>query len=514
MKKNLAAFLSLIFMFSIVLLAIIFLSIFVDANFLYTLITFEILALIMAFLVGMQQKRRLDVKIRWALFLIFVPVIGVFSYIFFGRQYKYSVDDKYKYVNFKYDIIEKQKQMVAKSSEILATNPEFKRSFLIANNEQGDLPYTKSKVDLQFNASQAWINIFRDLDQAQNYILINYYIIEDGELFRNLTKLLIKKAQSGVQVYLIFDFIGSYGKFTYKEQVRLTRAGVHLTAYSKLLLPFLSWKANYRTHRKDIVIDGKIGYYGGSNISDQYVNRTAEYGFWHDEQVRLVGDAVGGLEKIFVSDWAYCTGKDLAAEVSGLGVETKVTTPFSESEQSIVQVVACGPNHSSSSHLDILLNLIASAQKRIWLSTPYFVPPNELIVELASAAKSGIDVRLVLPGMTDKFLLLDVSKKHTDLLFDSGVKIYTMNNVFNHTKAYLIDNEMSFVGSTNLDYRALFSDQQTMGLVYSREFNQQLSHRFEWDFQVSKKYSQKPSREHNFLIRGMILLVNWAAPLL
>lgn len=512
MKKNLAAFLSLIFMFSIVLLAITFLSIFVNVNFLYTLISFEILALIMGFLVGMQQKRRLDVRIRWALFLILVPIIGVFSYIFFGRQYKYSVDDKYKYVNFKYDTLEKQKQMLAKSGDILVANPEFKRSFLIANNEQGDLPYTKSQVNLQFNAAQAWINIFRDLDQAKQYILINYYIVEDGELFRNLTKLLIKKAQSGVQVYLIFDFIGSYGKFTYKEQVKLTKAGVHLTAYSKLLLPFLSWKANYRTHRKDIVIDGKIGYYGGSNISDQYVNRTAQYGFWHDEQVRLVGDAVGGLEKIFVSDWAYCTDKDLTKEVLGLGVETKTKTPTDN--QSIVQVVACGPNHSSSAHLDILLNLIASAQKRIWLSTPYFVPPNELIVELASAAKSGIDVRLVLPGMTDKFLLLDVSKKHTDLLFDSGVKIYTMNNVFNHTKAYLVDDEMSFVGSTNLDYRALFSDQQTMSLVYSREFNQELTKRFEWDFQVSKKYSQKPSREHNFLIRGMILLVNWAAPLL
>jgi len=167
----------------------------------------------------------------------------------------------------------------------------------------------------------------------------------------------------------------------------------------------------------------------------------------------------------------------LTKEVLGLGVETKAELPIDD--QSIVQVVACGPNHNSSSHLDILLNLIASAQKRIWLSTPYFVPPNELIVELASAAKSGIDVRLVLPGVTDKFLLLDVSKKHTDLLFDSGVKIYTMNNVFNHTKAYLVDDEMSFVGSTNLDYRALFSDQQTMGLVYSCEFNQELTQRFE-----------------------------------
>lgn len=513
MKKNVATFVSLLFMFSLIILTIVLLSIFLSKDFLYLLLGFEVVAVILAFAVGMQERRRLDVKIRWVLFIVLVPVIGLFSYIFFGREYKYSVDDKYKYLNFKHHTRAKQKEIIDRAGEILTPNRQFARSFLIANNEQGDLPYNQSSAELQFNASEAWIKILRDLDKATDYILINYYIIEEGELYKNLTKLLIQKAQMGVKVYLIFDFIGCYGKLTYKEQIRLTKAGIKITPYSKLNLPFLSWKANYRTHRKDLIIDGVIGYYGGSNIADQYVNRDPKFGFWHDEQVRVVGDAVQGLEKIFVSDWAYCTGKDLTKQIPSLGEIRKIPSKLKENNE-IVQVVACGPNHSSSAHLDILMSMIGSAQKRIWLSTPYFVPPIELIVQLASAAKSGIDVRLVLPGMTDKFLLLDVSKKHTDLLFDSGVKIYTMNEVFNHTKAYLVDDELSFVGSTNLDYRALFSDQQTMGLVYSANFNTQLARRFEWDFSVAYKYNQKPSQEHNFLVRGLILLVNWAAPLL
>ncbi|ATG97770.1 cardiolipin synthase [Mesoplasma lactucae] len=512
MKKNLATFLSLIFMFSAIIAGIVCLAIFASTKWLYLLLGLFLASLITSIIISFQD-RRLDVKIRWIAFIMLVPVIGLFSYIFFGRPYKYSVDDKYKYLNFKKYNKKERTLLVDRAEEELEKNASnMKRAFMISANEQGDLPYINSHADLQFNASEAWINILRDIDAAQEYILIDYYIVEENEVYKNLANLLMKKAKQGVKIYFLFDFIGSYGKFTYLEQLRLSKTGIRLAAYQKLPLPLLSWKANYRTHRKDISIDGKVGYIGGSNISDEYTNRFAKFGFWHDEQVRITGAAVQGIEKIFNSDWIYTTGDDLTLEIPHLG-EIYVSDKDKNSND-IIQLPACGPNHANSSHLDILLQIIASAKKRIWLSTPYFVPPTELIATIAAAARAGIDVRLVLPGMTDKPFLLDVSKKHTDLLFDSGVKIYSTSNIFNHTKAYLVDDDISFIGSTNLDYRALFSDQQTMGLIYSKDFNHQLEERFKWDFKVSNLYSKKPSKEHNFLVRGLILLINWASPLL
>lgn len=161
-----------------------------------------------------------------------------------------------------------------------------------------------------------------------------------------------------------------------------------------------------------------------------------------------------------------------------------------------------------------MLNLINSAQRRIWLSTPYFVPPGELIKALAAAAWSGIDVRLLLPGKTDKKYLLNVSRFWTKELFDAGVKIYTLNRTFNHAKQFLFDDEIAFVGSTNIDYRAYFSDQQTMALVKSRRFNQQLVKNFEYDFKISTLYTTKPLSHHSWINHVRVWALNMVAPIL
>jgi len=510
MKKGFLAMFSVLFLFSIVLIGISLIAVFLNINFFWILVGIWVLGILWSVVVAFG-KRRADVKLRWVMFLVFVPVISLFSYIFFGREYHLSVDKEYKYLQFKNFSNASQKRNFNASEVILNTEvPQYRNAFNIGQYIQNDLAFQDSQVELLNNGSEAWIKIFEDLDKAKQYILFNYYMIGDSEIYRNLKKLLLKKAKQGVRVYLIYDFVGSLGKFNRKEHIELKKSGIMIHSYLPMTMPFLNWKSNYRDHRKDISIDGKIAYFGGTNITDEYINKSKKFGFWNDEQVRITGSAVAGIEKIFVSDWKFVTGTNLIKLEPDLGVMNKPV----KSEDRLTQIVACGPNHEFSSHFEILMKLIATAEHRIWLSTPYFVPPSELLEQLKTAALSGIDVRLVLPGITDKALLLDVSERYADALFKAGVKIYSMTGTFNHTKAFLIDEEISFIGSTNLDYRALFSDQQTMGLIYSKKFNLQLEERFQWEFSVSKLNTISLAKNKSWFKRFCTILVSWASPLL
>lgn len=512
MKKHLAAIGSLIFLFSIYIILITVGSTLLSIHFLWILLIVEILCIIWSFVVLINKKRRLETKVRWAVFIIFVPIFGIGSYFLFGRVYHYKTTVDYKYKNFA-DFREGEKLKTLNEEIIPLIEediPEYKRAFMMGLNQQSDLIYQNTRTEFLPNGNIAWSRIFEDLMQAKEYILINMYIVDDGELYRNLVQILKGRLKKGVRVYFLYDFFGAYGKFSRKMREELIEAGAEVIPFSPVKMPFLNWTINYRDHRKDISIDGQIGYTGGINLADEYVNLSKVFGFWNDAMIRIQGDAVQGIEKIFVSDWRFYTKKLL------IDLEPKIGLPMSyqNDNHELVQVVSSGPNHATPMHLDLMLNLINSAQRRIWLSSPYFVPPVEMIKSLASAARSGIDVRLLLPGLSDKKFLLDVSKNWAGDLYDAGVKIYCINNTFNHTKMFLFDDEISFLGSTNLDFRAFFSDQQTMVLIKSQPFNQVLNDKFISDFELSFLYNFNPKTEHNKPYRLLVKGMNIIGPLL
>ncbi|ATZ16123.1 cardiolipin synthase [Entomoplasma freundtii] len=512
MKKHIVALFSLIFLFSAYIIAITLLSVLLSPTFLWTLLGVEILSIIWAFVVLFNPHRRVETRIRWAIFIIFMPIIGLGSYLFFGRTYHYKTTRDYRYKNFS-DFRERpiMKEMKQTTLPIIDKDiPEYKRAFMMSLNQQADLIYKNTQIDLLPNGNIAWPTVLREMSKAKNYILLNIYIVNDGELYRNLELVLKERLDAGVRVYFLYDFFGCYGKFTSEMKRRLKEAGAQVVPFGPVKLPFINWTMNYRDHRKDISIDGEVGFLGGINLSDEYINLSPKFGIWNDSMIKIEGDALQGLEKIFVSDWLFYTKKLLIDQEPSLGIAKPKTT----GRHDLMQVVSSGPNHPTPMHLDLILNLINSAQKRIWLATPYFVPPVELIKSLASSARSGIDVRLLLPGKGDKQYLLNVSKYWTQELYDAGAKIYTLNNTFSHFKAFLFDDEISFVGSTNLDFRAFFSDQQTMALIKSREFNKELTKKFEHDFHLSHLYTKRPLSEHKRSYRFFIQTLNIITPLL
>lgn len=264
-------------------------------------------------------------------------------------------------------------------------------------------------------------------------------------------------------------------------------------------LPFMTGNYNFRNHRKDIIIDGNIGYAGGVNLADNYIYLSAKYGFWRDTQIRIVGEAVKSIDLIFRQDWHFITGNilDISAEKSEIKIKNNI----------IVQVIDDGPITKETIQKDLFIKFISNAKKRVWISTPYLIPTSDLITALRNSAYSGVDVRLSLPGITDKFLSLDMSRTYYDSLIESGVKIYEYNNVFNHSKSGIFDDDITIIGSTNLDYRSLYSDHQTLVIVYDSKTNSDLSASFEKDFIHSSLIISNPLLHRSFAYRGVFLLL-------
>ncbi|AUF83289.1 cardiolipin synthase [Mesoplasma syrphidae] len=513
MKKKINIFLSMSLMFIIVFLGVILLAIFQNWTFSLIFLGVYAASILFTIVIIRNKSRRFETRLRWSIFIIAVPFVGMASYILFGRSYKYKTDNEYRYKNFSEFATSHDRETSRHALETLAKeSPQYKRAFVLGNNLQNDTIYDQTNTKLLDNGADFVVSLFRDIKKAEKYILLNFYVIKDGELLDNLVALLKSKAAQGVNIYIIYDFTGCYTDFKYETQTKLQEAGIRLVPFAPLNLPWINWTANYRDHRKDVSIDGKIGYIGGINLSDEYINMSSKFGFWNDAHVRIAGAAVQGIEKIFASDWNFCHRQQ--ERITDLEPSVGTLHSIENYSNDLTQIVSSGPNHNTPMHFDLMMSLVNSAQKRIWISSPYFVPPVELINALCTAAKSGIDVKLVIPGKTDKKLLLEVSKRWTRQLFEAGVRIYSMNNTFNHTKAYLFDDNIAFIGSTNLDFRAFFSDQQTMALIKSETFNKELETRFLWDFSKSFEYTFLPNDELPTGKKVLVAMFNIISPLL
>lgn len=519
MKKPFIAIASLIAIYSIGAIAYIginlSLNIFVSSPlpFIFFISITHVVSIIWAFIVLCNKKRRIETRIRWALFITLIPFFGIVAYAFWGRIYKYKKHTNYLYNKDTVSALQSKTQFDLENLKYIENeNPEFKRSFMMTFEKQRESIYVNTEIEYLQSANIYYMNLLNDINNAKDYVLINCYIISDGEFLEKLTELLIKKMEEGIRVYIIYDFLGCYGRFR-KSKKRLILEGANLLAYSPIYFPFVKWNANYRDHRKDISIDGKIGYIGGINLADEYISKSSNFGFWNDAAIRLAGEAVQEIELIFKRDWNFYIGKK-NKKIEKLEPMVGITKRNRAFSSDFIQIVSDGPNHESPICLELLLNLIHSAQNRIWLKSPYFIPPPEIINALCNAASSGLDVRVLLPGKSDKFLLLEVSKHWTKKMFEHGVKIYSMHDTFIHEKSYIFDETISFTGSSNLDYRALFSDQQTMALIKSKKLNYEMSKKMLSDMKHSLEYKFVPNKDLSLAKRMIVKAYNIMAPLL
>ncbi len=428
--------------------------------------------------------------ISWLVVLALVPVVGFVFYILFGRNIAKKRRTKRKRIS-DMDRMEQAASFQMESVDIIPvftqTDRPLNRRLVRLLMENASAPFfIRNQVEVLTNGVETFQSILEALEEAQEYIHLQYFIIRDDVIGNQVKNLLIKKAQEGVKVRIIYDSVGCWklGK-KYKEALR--HAGIEIHAFFPVAFPILSRELNYRNHRKIIVIDGKTGFLGGLNIGDEYLGANKHLGFWRDTHMKICGEAVYGLQNSFLDDWKFVSGEALDSEEYFPKVCAEGTT--------IMQVVSSGPDSEWKAILQAYFLMISGAQERVWIASPYLVPEDSLMTALKASALSGVDVRIVIPSKPDHFFVYWASRDNIEELLEAGVKIYEYEKGFIHSKVIIVDDQCGTVGTANLDIRSLEINFEANAFLYDQEVIRRLEVDFLQDFEDSRQLQLRTHME-------------------
>lgn len=411
----------------------------------------------------------------YLLLILFVPVIGLLTYYFFGVNYRTKKKYRIKKLN---DAVffERLKLAVLESSQKVIQE---KKYFLINQTELANLLLRDSlaqltannDVKLLINGEEKFSEIIEAFENATHHIHIEYYIIEEGEIANRIKDILIKKSLAGVKVRIIYDDFGSKS-IRKKFANDLRKAGVEIYPFYKTHFVLLANRLNYRNHRKIIVVDGRIGFTGGINISDRYINNLQrKQVYWRDTHLRIEGDAVQSLQIIFISDWNFCAVNEI-----------DLSRPFFPSIQNdnkqIVQVASSGPDSERATIMLAFFSAIVNATKRIFITSPYLIPNESILTALKQAALSDLDVKIIVPAHSDFSFVNAASQSFFSELLLAGVRIYLYQKGFIHAKTMLLDNNLAIVGTANMDIRSFDLNFEVNAFVYDEKVNANLHENF------------------------------------
>jgi len=414
-----------------------------------------------------------------------IPVLGSLAYFVLGVNYRkrkiYS--KKLRATNqllqsIRHKSVLATEQMIARDAPQLGGHAELAELLL---NEVRE-PLSLNRVTLLNNGEEKFPAVLQDLENASEFIHIEYYIYEDDDIGNQIKEVLVRKAKEGVKVRFIYDDFGSsrLRKDFLKE---LKAGGVEASPFYEVRWPFFASRLNYRNHRKIIVIDGHTGYVGGINVSDRCINtRTDNEMYWRDTHVRIEGPAVWSLQYPFLADWNFCTRQRL-------NPDEHLFPPANGSmagARELVQIITGGPDFSRSGIMLSFFTAIAGASERIFLTSPYFIPNTSILDALRKAALSGKDVRVLVPGKSDSAFVNAASRSYYQELLECGVKIYLYQKGFVHSKTLVVDDCLSFVGTANMDHRSFDLNFEINAVIYGREFCRQLADSFLADLEDSK----------------------------
>lgn len=385
-------------------------------------------------------------KIPWIVLLLALPVFGGVLYIIYGRLH-FSKKDIMTFVDIN-----------NKCKEALALRPSANDSL----EKEAPLIYPQAKYLLDYALAPTYKNtettyfplgddmfpvMLSELNKAEKFIFMEYFIIEDGLMLNSILDILKEKASRGVDVRFMYDSLGSIAKAPVDIVRDLRNAGIRCFEFNTFR-SILDNRYNNRDHRKICVIDGNVGFTGGVNLADEYINVKTVYGHWKDTAIMIKGDAVWSLTNMFLTLWDGINkcDEDFRKYLPDIDVKTDngYVIPYTDF-----------PIDNETVGKSVYLNMINRANRYIYIMTPYLILDNTMATSLCDAAKSGIDVRLITPGIADKKLVNLLTKSYYDKLIEAGVKIYEYTPGFVHAKIFVSDDETAVVGTINLDYRSL-----------------------------------------------------------
>lgn len=505
----------------------------------------EILTLLTILIVVAICDRALNnsFKIIWIILILGFPVMGIPLYLLYGRTDALSgVKRRFQ------DIVDVLYRFPSDDSETIAKLDLVDRDY---GNQARYLSkwalaplYDDTDVRYYNDAYQGYLAQVEDVKKAERFIYMEYHAIEDGAFFAEMKETLKERARAGVDVRIIFDDIGSIGFIGRSFVEELMQAGIQIRSFNPTHL-ILSIYMNNRDHRKITVVDGRVAFTGGYNLADEYFGILKPYGHWKDCCVRLEGSAAASMSGAFLTMWTTLKGKkfddaefqrdqllfrelsESAPQVSGadqaraLNQAAQLEEP-AQPEDSLVQSAYKGfvqpyfdnPLTGERVGESVYLNVIKSAKDYLYFSSPYLIPSDEMMRELELAAKRGVDVRIVCPGIPDKQMVFRVTRSSYNRLVRAGVRIYEYTPGFCHEKQCLCDGKVGTVGSVNLDYRSLYLHFENGVVLYDVAALDDIAVDFEWLFQISEEVTEKHQEQVNWLLRFGECILRILAPLL
>lgn len=444
-------------------------------------------------------------KMPWIMLIMAFPVMGLSLYLLFEILGDPGVGKRLRAVreDMKKEIPENARRAFAhlEAQDITAANQS---RYLW--NSAGYPVYENTLVTYYPEAALAFEAMKRQLEKAEKFIFMEYFIVEDRSAFRELEEILVRKAKQGVQVRLMYDDIGSVGKVNMAFAKRLNEEGIHCVPFNPAV-PLLHLFMNHRDHRKITVIDGKVGFTGGYNLADEYFDRTRPYGKWKDTGLKLEGEAVRSLTATFLELWALQSR------------QKEDQTPYLNICHSIpargfVLPFADNPMDETRTAEDVYLNLISQADKSLYIMTPYLIITDEVSRALCMAAKRGVDVRIITPGIPDKKTVYAVTRSYYAGLARQGVRIYEYTPGFCHAKQCLCDGKMASVGTSNLDYRSLYHHFENNVLLYGCDAIGDIAADFDATFAQCEEVTDQYSTGRGAMLRTWQYILRLFAPLM
>jgi cardiolipin synthase A/B len=392
-------------------------------------------------------------KIAWIIPILIFPIFGGVFYLFFGTT-RFRKSIRRKMVRFmENQVIQTLKTNKPINPNLFNENPDARIQSQYITNTSHYPVYEHTQTEYLPLGEKMFERLMEELKKAEHYIFLEYFIIEEGVMWNTILELLVEKAKQGVDVRVIYDDIGCLKTLPYKYYKRLRKLGIKCSVFNPVI-PILSPWLNHRDHRKITVIDGVIGFTGGVNLADEYINEKERFGHWKDAVILLKGDAVWSLTVMFLSLWNYLN--NITEDMMAYKPSTFGSNKNQINANGLVQPYADSPLDDEPVGEAIYLNLINKAKDYIFITTPYLIIDNEMAAALTLAAKSGIDVRILTPAIPDKRYVHEVTRSFYPLLIKSGVKIYEYTPGFIHSKTFVVDDIYAVVGTINLDYRSLY----------------------------------------------------------
>lgn len=403
---------------------------------------------VLVFINIVNRKMNTESKLTWVAVVLLMPIFGFMAYVMFSES-RLSPRQRRAYRDIYYVSKDSLEYYFARSGGKLPDTGDYLGQNVYIKNLNNLPSYTDTATEYYPWGIDFWEALKTDLKRAEKFIFMEYFIIEEGVMWNEILEILAEKAQAGVEVRFMYDDIGSISKVPARYYKKMEKLGIKTLRFNPFR-PFLTGIHNNRDHRKITVIDGVIGFIGGANLADEYINKTSPYGIWKDSAVRLEGEAVRSLTVNFLQmfDMQRENAEDFAPY---LEAETSVRA------EGVVQPFVDGPKPIYDDYVakNVYLNLFNSAKRYLYITTPYLIPDGEIVNALQLAAARGVDVRIITPQIPDKKLVFNITRSNYKRLMNYGVKIYEFKGGFIHAKNVLCDDAVGIVGTINLDYRSL-----------------------------------------------------------